>query len=381
MDQNTPANAVPPISPPPIPPPLASAPLRPKERKPRGWMILALILLVLLFLSVMAFMGDFAMQLVPGAGVPAGEAGPRLEEVLLQNNHASQKIAVIPVEGIIMSQSLDGGAYGIAEVIRAQLRRAGIDSRVKAVILRVDSPGGEVLASDEIYQEVLTFQRKTGKPVIAAMGSLAASGGYYVSAPCRWIVANEMTLTGSIGVIMSSYNYHGLMEKVGVTPMTFKSGRFKDMMSGSRDPSQIPPEERKMVQELVDEVFQKFKTIVQEGRAQAWEWNNKNPSGEKGRRLAENWEALADGRVISGTQAFENGFVDELGNFDVAVERAKTLAQLRSANVVLYRQHYDFADFLRVFGKSDQGIKVDIGLSLPKLKAGQAYFLSPTLFQ
>ena len=123
---------------------------------------------------------------------------------------------MVDVDGIITSRAIDQGGYSMVDVIKAQLKRAEEDDRVKAVILKVDSPGGEVLASDEISRAIAEFQTKPhGKPVVCSMGSLAASGGYYVSAPCRWIVANELTITGSIGVIMSTWNYRGLMDKVG----------------------------------------------------------------------------------------------------------------------------------------------------------------------
>jgi protease-4 len=351
-------------------------------RKGRGWMILSIILLLLLIFSVMMNLGSLVSTILQVPAVTANESGPRLEELVVEYNHASDKIAVIRIEGIITGSMIDGSSYGMVEVIRAQLKKARNDSKVKAVLLRVDSPGGEVLASDEIYREILNFQLESKKPVIASMGNLAASGGYYVSAPCRWIVANDLTLTGSIGVIMSSWNYRGLMDKAGVVPRTFKSGKFKDMLSGSRDPKEIPPEEEKMMNDLIQEVYVKFKTVVEEGREQAAEWNSKNPQGERGRKLDERWQDLADGRVISGTEAFKNGFVDELGNFEDAVNRAKDLSGVIRANLVEYRLHYDFGDFFRMFGKSTlkpAQIRVDVGLDTPRLNAGQMYFLSPTL--
>src|SRR4029077_17430498 len=133
-----------------------------------------------------------------------------------------------------------------------QLKIVGRDHAVKAVLLKVDSPGGEVMASDDISRAISEFQDKYQKPVVAAMGSLAASGGYYVSAPCQWIVANELTMTGSIGVIMSTFNYRGLLDKVGVFPQVYKSGRFKDMLRGSKRPEEIEPEERQMIQAMID---------------------------------------------------------------------------------------------------------------------------------
>jgi protease-4 len=206
------------------------------------------------------------------------------------------------------------------------------------------------------------------------MGDLAASGGYYVSSPCRWIVAHELTITGSIGVIMHGWNYRGLMDKVGVRPEVYKSGRFKDMLSGEREPDQITPQEREMVQALIDETFGRFKTVVAEGRKWARQKN-----GSAGAALSSDWANYADGRVLSGTEAYKLGFVDQLGTFEDAVEHAKKVAGIASANVVQYQQRYDLADLFRLFGKTDSKVlKVDLGLDAPKLRAGQLYFLSPT---
>jgi len=239
----------------------------------------------------------------------------------------------------------------------------------------VDSPGGEVMASDSISRAVSDFQTKgRAKPVVCSMGSLAASGGYYVSAPCRWIVAHELTITGSIGVILSTYNYRGLMDKVGLRPETFKSGKYKDMLSGSREPDSITPEERDMVQALVDETYDKFKSVVADGRKLAHERNK-----DKGRPLAQDWTDYADGRILSGTEAFKLGFVDELGAFDDAVKRTKTIAGLRNANLIEYQQRLDFSDLFRMFGQTDsKAVRLDLGVDMPKLSAGQLYFLSPT---
>jgi protease IV len=277
----------------------------------------------------------------------------------------------------------------MVDVIQAQLDRARDDRRVKAVILKVDSPGGEVLASDEIYKAIRDFETdqpdehgkpgRKGKPVICSMGSLAASGGYYISSGCRWIVANELTLTGSIGVIMHGWNYRGLMDKVGLAPMTYKSGKFKDMLSGERATNEIPPEEHAMVQGLIDETYEKFKDVVANGRAAAHDLNKKegkNPD-DKGKELADNWEDFADGRVVSGTEALEHGFVDELGDFDDAVDRAQKIAHISDCNLIEYRERYDLSNFLSMFGQSEKAhdIKLQLGAETPKLRAGLMYFL------
>src|SRR5207249_2637771 len=161
----------------------------------------------------------------------------------------------------ISSEPWDRSGKSMVELIADELKVAADDGAVKAVILKVDSPGGEVLASDDISRAITEFQENTDKPVIAAMGGLAASGGYYVSAPCRWIIANELTITGSIGVIMHSFNYRGLLDKVGLYPQVFKSGKFKDMLSGSKSVNEIDPKEREMIQTMIDETFEKFKSV------------------------------------------------------------------------------------------------------------------------
>ena len=390
MDENAspPLNAAPPSvstpPPPPLnPPPVITAPVgsRPPGRG-RGWMVFAIVLVVLLLISMLYNIASFASGLVHGRTPRAYTRvmGPRLDELIREDNDSANKIAVVEVNGIITSSSLDQSGFNMVELLKTQLKHAEDDDRVKAVILKVDSPGGEVMASDEMYRQITDFQERTRKPVVASMGSLAASGGYYISSPCRWIVANELTITGSIGVIMSSWNYRGLMDKVGLLPQTFKSGKFKDMLSGSKEPDKITQEERDMIQALIDQTFARFKMVVQEGRDQAYQ-NNKNNKGPKdeGQALSENWQEYADGRVLSGRDALKLGFVDELGGFEDAVNRAKKLVGISTANLVEYQQRYDISDLFRLFGKSDtKTIKVDLGMEAPKVQAGQLYFLSPT---
>jgi protease IV len=164
------------------------------------------------------------------------------------------------------------------------------------------------------------------------------------------------------------------MNKIGIAPQVYKSGRFKDMLSGERNLDEIPPEERAMVQSLIDETYARFKSVVTEGRRLAHEKNK-----EEGRALAKDWGDYADGRVLSGTRAHELGFVDQLGNFDTAVKAARRIARISNADLIQYKQRYDLSDFFRMFGRSEAPVvKVDLGVEGPKLEAGQLYFLSPT---
>src|SRR3989454_10710330 len=288
---NGPGQAPPPPVIPANPPPLITPPPPPRPPRPgKAWMKIAIVLGILLVFSVLSNL----RHLVHGVTVRAKsgrQAREHLEEVTFENNQSKNKIAVLDIAGIISSEPWDRSTHNLVDLISDQLRLAGEDDSVKAVVLKVDSPGGEVLASDEIYRAIADFEKDYKKPVVASMGGLAASGGYYVSVPCRWIVANELSITGSIGVIMHSYNYRGLLNKVGVRPEVFKSGRFKDMLSGEKTEEEILPEERQMIQSLIDETFEKFKQVVAEGRKHSHEQN-----GKEGRALADRWEDYAYGR-------------------------------------------------------------------------------------
>jgi protease-4 len=363
--------------PPPVnrPPPVIAPSTPPKPAKSgSGWKVFAIILIVVLGLSVLLNL-IHAVGSATGVKMRSANAGPRLQEVTVRDEDSSDKIVVVPIEGVISSDPTDSG-YSLVTVIKEQLKLAQEDSRVKAVILKVDSPGGEVLASDEIANAV----RKCRKPVVVSMGSLAASGGYYVSVPSRWIVANELTITGSIGVIMHGLNYRGLLDKIGVQPEVFKSGKYKDMLSPTREPDEVTPEEKQMVQDLINQTYAKFRQVVQDGREAAFKDTPHTDNGVS-QALAPDWADYADGRVLSGSDALKLGFVDELGDFDVAVGRANKLGGSSNANLIEYAPMFDFSNFLRMLGQTDaKSVKVDLGVDIPKLRPGCQYFLPSTYF-
>ena len=218
-----------------------------------------------------------------------------------------EAVAIVRVEGVILSGSppvspFNGGGGAYSDQIVEHLERAQKDSSVKAIVLRVDSPGGSVVASDEIYQQMLKME----KPIAVSMGELAASGGYYISAPADVIMANPATLTGSIGVIAQVTNLEELMEKIGVEVVVIKSGIHKDEGSPFRE---MTEEEKAIWQAIIDEAYGQFVAIVAEGR---------DLPEEKVREIA-------DGRVYTGKQAMELGLVDELGNLPEAIDRAAEL--------------------------------------------------------
>jgi protease IV len=376
----TSSQAPPPIirKPPQAPPSLVMPP--PQNRSSALWKVLTVVFLVLFGLSLLVNFAGFSHTVLPRNRAMVDRVR-NLEEVTLSSTNTDNKIAVIEVDGVISSSEIDRSGVDMVQFIKDQLKMAERDSDVKAVILKVNSPGGEVLASDEINKAITKFQDQTHRPVVAAMGTLAASGGYYISVPCQWIVANELTITGSIGVIMHAYNYRTLMDKVGIHPMVFKSGRFKDMLSGEQEEKDLTPEQQRtrdqedqMVQSLIDESFNKFKEVVKAGRTRAAQENEGN-----GKALVDDWQDYADGRVLSGKQALNFGFVDELGDFDTAIKRTKSLAKISSANLVQYRMPTDLGSVLfRLLGKSEMPtIKVDLGVELPKLEAGRPYYIAP----
>jgi protease-4 len=246
----------------------------------------------------------------------------KLREIVLVPGPVREKVLMIDVEGVI-SSALDAGLLAreknVVSSVFERLERAAADPWVKAVILRIDTPGGEVTASDIVHHEVLRFKRRTGRPVVGLMMSVAASGGYYIASACDVIVAHPSTLTGSIGVISVFPSVEALMSKVGVKVNIIKSGPAKDSGSPFRD---MTEEDKRVFQGIIDEYYEGFLKVVAEGR--------------KDRIQAERLRAIADGRVYTAPQALELGLVDEIGYFDDAFGRARSLAELPSARLVAY---------------------------------------------
>jgi protease-4 len=232
------------------------------------------------------------------------------------------KVALIDVEGVLVnarSSGLLGDGENPVSLFRERLDVAATDKRVKAVVLRINSPGGGVTASDVMYQDLLRFKEETHLPVVACMMDVAASGGYYVAVAADRVYAHPTTVTGSIGVIMSLYNASGLMKMVGVTSDPIKSGPNKDIGNPGRP---MTPEERAILQGMVGNFYEQFVAVVAKGRAHCL-------SPEKVR-------ALADGRVYTGLEAKKLGLVDEVGYLEDALKAALDLACLKDARVVAY---------------------------------------------
>lgn len=256
---------------------------------------------------------------------PVATAFGEWEERVLREGDPSAKVVMVSVSGEIFSDP-QGFAPGASdENIVRQLDQAEADESVVALIVDLDTPGGGVVASDVIYRRILSF--KEVKPVVALMGDTAASGGYYIAAAADEIVANPATITGSIGVIMFIPNLEGTAGKLGIEPIVLKSGPHKDIASPFRD---MTPEERSILQGVIDEAFNQFVDAVASGR-------QIDPA-----RVRE----VADGRIYTGRQAKDLGLIDHLGGRQLALERAETLAEISDVSLVLYEKPRGFAESL-----------------------------------
>lgn len=325
--------------------------------------VVLLALVVSLFVNLMQF----------SAGIGGGEtfAGGakkkvRLTEVTHVAGQGTDKVVQIDLEGVISSvsiESLFGAGQSAVESLKAQLEQAEQDEKVKAIVVRVNSPGGEVTASDTIYAAV---KRVSGsKPVVVFMDAIAASGGYYVACGATKVVASETTLTGSIGVIIDTLNYSDLFAKVGLKSNTFVSGAFKDSLSGSRP---MRAEEEAYVQNLVLQMYDRFLDVV---------------SAARGLPKDALRNGVADGRVMTGRDALEAGLVDAIGYVEDAYKLARELGGAAEAPVVKYRQTVGLMDFFATAsaraGGSAEPMKVELlpTSMVPVMQPGLPYYLAP----
>ncbi len=279
------------------------------------------------------------------------------------------KVLVISVKGIIWDVRRDGffrtGPSMLQEIV-AQLKKAEKDEEIKAVLLKIDSPGGTVTASDIIYNEIMQFKEKTGTKVVVAMMDVAASGGYYISLPADYIVAHPTTITGSVGVMFPRWQAFGLMEKIGVRRDVSKSGKLKDMGSPFREPTK---EEEELFQGLIDGLNDRFLTLV-----------------KKHRNLdSNNLEEVATAKVFLAKEALDKGLIDKVGYLNEAVDKAKTIAGLgKDAKIIAYRRIEQPDDNLyntstgQYSDKQESLVNLDLleGLS-PRLKGGFYFIWAP----
>lgn len=258
-------------------------------------------------------------------------------ETTLESGDEFNKIAVLEVDGTIQdtgdTQSILSSAGYNHKAFMKKLDKVKDDSDVKGIILRVNSPGGGVVESAEIHDKIVEIQEETKKPVYVSMGSMAASGGYYISAPADKIYASQETMTGSLGVIMSGYNFEGLAEKYGVEFVTIKSGPYKDIMSSTRE---MTDEERDILQTMINNSYDGFVKVISEGR------------GIKEDKVRE----IADGRIYDGRQAKDLNLIDDFGYLDDVIAAMKADYKWNDAMVVSYSDSGSFASMFGMSAKS-----------------------------
>ena len=289
---------------------------------------------------------------------------PLVESVVL--GRSGPKIAMLDVQGLI-SEASSSSVLGferpsLVARLREALDLARDDDDVAALLLRVRSPGGTVSASETLYHEVLTWKRETGRPVLAYLQGIAASGGYYVAMSADEVISHPTSITGSIGVIMSGINLSGLMERVGVADQTITSGAFKDAGSPLRS---MRPEERRHFESVVEDLHLRFREVVAQGRP----------------KLAE-VDGVSDGRIFTARQALELGLIDGIGHLDEAVAALEARAGLAESRLVVYQRPGEYLNNIYSLppGPPAQAIDIDVlSLEPGRLEPGFYYLWPPAL--
>jgi protease IV len=261
-------------------------------------------------------------------------------EEIIEEGDMLSKIAVLSINGVIQDTG-DAESFFESPLYNHRAFMEQLDyvmeaDDVKAIILQVNSPGGGVVESAQIHDKIKEIQKETKKPVYVSMGSMAASGGYYVSAPADKIFASPETLTGSLGVIMQGVNYAGLAEKYGVEFTTIKSGPYKDIMSPSRP---MTEEEREILQSMIDNSYEGFVKVISEGRDMSVE------------RVKE----IADGRIYDGRQAKQLKLIDGFGYLEDVIENVRKDEKLGDATVVKYTESMGFGSFFSMGAQKVMG--------------------------
>ncbi len=301
--------------------------------------------------------GAFQIQMIP--------RNQKLVETQIDKDKGlfvKDKIVVIDVDGVLMNRPKNGwmrqGDNPVSTFLE-KLDRAAADNAVKAVVLRINSPGGSVAASDMMYHSLAEFKKKKKVPVVACMMDVAASGGYYLACGADGIMAQPSTVTGSIGTIMQTFSVAGTMQKIGVEAVAVKSGRMKDIASPLHD---LTDEEKQILQQIIDRFYERFLAVVKKGRPEL--------DMNKLRRLA-------DGRVFPAEQAEQLGLIDRIGYPDDAVDWARRMAGVKKAKTVIY--HRSLSTMPNIYGSATSqasGIGPLINIDLPDwLQSGRTQFL------
>lgn len=302
----------------------------------KKWIAVGLALIILLVSGLSNF-GTESKEELSRTYINKLSKEALVDSEVLRGTNNKEKIRIVNLNGVIQSD-------GNNEFVINQLKLASEDPTTKGVILAVNSPGGSVYVSEQIAKEIKNLKEKE-IPVYSVMAEMAASGGYYVSAPTDRIYASNETLTGSIGVIMQMYSLEGLFEKYGIKEQNITSGKMKDAGSPGRD---LSAEEKKYFQDLIDSAYKRFVKLVSEGR---------NMSEDEVKKIA-------DGRVYDGEQALKNGLVDKIGDLDLAID--DMIKENGLTDPVVLSESNLQKSFMSFFQKADDFRKGSSDLSIIK---------------
>ena len=312
---------------PPMMPPMMMYPMPPQ--KPRYSFVRGI--LVTLATSIFSLSLLLNFYLIMASGMMSGGASSRSTTIL--EGDPTQKVAIVPLDGVILEKEY--------ERFSKLLDRVEKDGNVKAVVLQIDSPGGSVTASDQIYHRILRFKKEHPTvPVVTSMAGLAASGGYYAACPTDYIFAQPTTLTGSIGVLLPNYNYNELLKKIGLADTTIiaSGATYKDAGSGSKPEN---AEHRRYFQDITDQMFTQFKDVVWQGRSKQIE------------AAKASMDQIANGKVFTASDAVKLGLVDKIGYLEDAVSYAASAAKLNKPMAVKFQEAQTLRDLL--FGGEAEG--------------------------
>ena len=308
--------------------------------------------------------------LAAGCGNPSFLITPvsntyELQKITVAPGSKSDKVAIVEVEGDLLDERAGGllqaGENPLSLFVQ-ELNQVADDDSVKAVVLRVNSPGGSVTTSDTMYDALLRFRAKTHKPVVAAAMEVDASGAYYVSCAADRIVVSPTSIVGSIGVIFESFNFQTTLDKIGVEVNAIKSAPLKDMGSPYKH---LTPEAQKVMQDMVDEYYARFKNVVATNR---------------GIKDAATLDLVTDGRVFGGDRAVALGLADQTGRLDDAIDLARKLANVPAGEVIMYKRPYAYSGSIYAEMPAPTPRSNDMNLKLPMadwLPSGFYYLWQP----
>ena len=354
MEQNTERNT----------PPINNITVNQKKTHGCIWVALGFVGFCIVVFSAVAIFAAVIAGVLGGMKEKSDDQFESYERKFISGNKSSKNIIlVVPVNGVIVAgenESPFGSSMASAEKICQNLKMAKKDRAVKAVIIQINSPGGEVVASDKIHHAVMQV-RKAGKPVVAVIGTMGASGGYYIACAADKIIAHRLSITGSIGVIIQNYKYYELLKKIGVKSDTYTSCKYKDILSGARKEK---PGERAIIQGHINKVYKAFIQIVADGRPQLTVKQLEN-------------SIITDGRIFLGSEALKLKLVDQLGFFEDSVEAAAKLSKLNEYRVVAYKKKFSLA---ALFGATTNVKPANINVKLlgkdkSMIEAGKFYYM------